>query len=78
MLLMTKMGPLDLLGEVATGWGYEQLKARSRVESLPDGLELSLLDLSSLIEIKEAVGREKDLAALPIYRRALRERNETD
>ena len=34
-----------------------------------------MLDLASLIEVKEVIGREKDLAALPPYRRALLERD---
>jgi hypothetical protein len=32
-----------------------------------------VLDLRALIEVKELVGREKDLAALPEYRLSLRE-----
>jgi len=31
-----------------------------------------------LIEVKELVGREKDLAVLPLYRKALSERDSGD
>ena len=37
---------------------------------------LRVLDLESLIEVKEKIGREKDRAVLPLYRRALMERDE--
>lgn len=75
MLLITRLGPLDILGELATGWGYSDLM--SRVESFrsAEGYEIKILKLEALIEVKELVGREKDLAALPMYRQALRKRD---
>ncbi|MEM9381590.1 MAG: hypothetical protein AAGB93_16665 [Planctomycetota bacterium] len=76
MLLVTRLGPLDVLGRVATGWRYGDLLERSRALSLADGLELKILDLASLIRIKEAVDRDKDRAVLPLYRRTLEERSE--
>ncbi|MEM6673121.1 MAG: hypothetical protein AAF726_09765 [Planctomycetota bacterium] len=78
MLLLTDLGPLDLLGAVATGWHHDELLARShQIEVEPD-FEIRVLDLTALIEIKEAVGREKDLAVLPLYRQVLREREGND
>lgn len=74
-LLMTRLGPLDILGELATGWRYADLEARSEQIPVSPQLTVRALSLASLIEVKEAVGREKDLAVLPLYRRALRERN---
>ncbi len=75
MLLMTRLGPLDILGRVATGWRYRELLERARCVRLEEGNELQILDLSALIEVKEQVGREKDLAVLPLYRKTLSERN---
>ena len=45
-----------------------------RIE-LGDGAMIRVVDLAALIEIKERVGREKDLAVLPLYRRTLAERD---
>lgn len=75
-LLVTSLGPLDILGELATGWSHADLEGRTRNLSLEDGLVLRVLDLASLIEVKEAVGREKDRAVLPLYRRVLLEREQ--
>lgn len=75
-LLMTRLGPLDILGVLATGWRYADLDRRTRTLSLADGLRVRVLDLGPLIEVKEAIGREKDRAVLPLYRRALRERED--
>jgi hypothetical protein len=77
MLLLTKLGPLDVLGRLATGWRYADLGPRSRELELGGDLRVRVLDLASLIEIKEALGREKDLAMLPQYRRTLRELRES-
>ncbi len=75
LLLMTNLGALDLLGTVAGNWKFEDLRARSIRIALRDDLVLQVLDLSALIEVKEKIGREKDIAVLPIYRRALEERD---
>ena len=40
-----------------------------------DNLTVRVLDLATLIEIKEYLGIEKDRAVLPILRRTLEERN---
>jgi hypothetical protein len=74
-LMMTRLGPLDVLGEIATGWRYADLESRTRTLVAAGGLQLRVLDLAPLIELKQAIGREKDLAVLPLYRRALRERD---
>jgi hypothetical protein len=73
-LLMTTAGPLDLLGEIGDGLGYEELLPNSSVLELREGLTIRLLDLETLIETKQSVGHEKDLAVLPILRRTLEER----
>ncbi|MFT5287986.1 MAG: hypothetical protein ACI8QS_000234 [Planctomycetota bacterium] len=75
ILMMTSLGPLDLLGRVATGWGHSELLERSIRIELDERTGIQVLDLAALIEIKERVGREKDLAVLPLYRRTLAERD---
>ena len=76
MLLMTSAGPLDVLGRVTGGQTYEDLVERSRSLDLGSGMSVRILDLDALIEIKEMTGREKDIAQLPLLRRALQERQE--
>jgi len=72
-LLMTRAGPLDLLGVVVGGRSYEDLVARAFPIPLAPGKSVRVLDLPTLIRLKEELGREKDLAVLPILRRTLQE-----
>jgi len=73
-LLLTAHGPLDVLGSVAGGRTYEDLVPHSVWLELGDGLRVAVLELETLIEIKEAAGRAKDRATLPEYRATLAER----
>jgi predicted nucleotidyltransferase len=73
-LLMTRFGPLDVLGAVAGGRGYEELLPHSTEMSLGGNVKARILNLETLIEIKEATGGEKDVAVLPLLRRTLREK----
>ncbi|HVH07913.1 MAG TPA: hypothetical protein VNE71_18115 [Myxococcota bacterium] len=61
--LTSKLGDVDLLGEVVGGGGYDAL--------LPDTIEIELfgvrcrcLGLDKLIDVKRAAGRPKDFEAL--------------
>ena len=61
--LICELGAIDLLGEIAGGGDYEHL--------LPDtvrvrifGVECDCLTLDSLIKVKRAAGRTKDLLAV--------------
>lgn len=72
-LLITRFGPLDVLGRVGNGRMYQDLEPNSTPTDLGSGLVVPILDLKTLIAIKEEVGGEKDLAVLPILRRALEE-----
>jgi hypothetical protein len=74
-LLSTVHGPLDLLGSVGLGRGFVELKPQSTEVELAPDLTIRLLGLEALIELKEEVGHEKDLATLPILRQTLRERD---
>ncbi len=72
-LLVSKFGPLDLLGTIGSGHGYEDLFEHT-VELEAGGLLLRILTLERLIEIKEETGSDKDKAVLPILRRTLEEK----
>ena len=61
--LTSKLGDVDLLGEIVGGGGYDTL--------LPDTIEIELfgvrcrcLGLDKLIDVKRAAGRPKDFEAL--------------
>ena len=72
-LLMTRSGPLDLLGTIGSGRGYENLLPHS--DEIEIGhLRLRVLSLEKLIEVKEEMGFEKDKAILPILRQTLLEK----
>lgn len=74
-LLMTRVGPLDVLGSVAGGRTYETLLPHTTEMPLGKGLNVRVLNLDTLIEIKEELGGEKDKAVLPILRRTLKEKS---
>lgn len=65
VLLSTDLGPLDCLGTVAEGRGFEELFAHSQIVS-DAGIRFRVLDLPTLIEIKEKTGRAKDRLMLPV------------
>jgi predicted nucleotidyltransferase len=71
-LLMTRCGPLDLLGTIGVERGYEDLIECTH-ELEVEGLRVRVLNLRTLIEVKEETGYEKDEAVLPTLRRTLRE-----
>jgi len=65
VLLSTRLGPLDCLGALVDGRGFEELVSHS--ESFADeGSEFRVLDLSTLIDIKTKTGRAKDRLMLPV------------
>lgn len=72
-LLMTRSGPLDLLGIVGKGQGYKELIADTVELSLSKDLKVHLLKLEVLIQTKEETARDKDKAVLPVLRRTLEE-----
>ena len=72
--LITRMGPLDLLGTIGRDLGYEDLLPHSVALDIGDGLRILVLDLQTLIAIKEELAGEKDRTALPILRRTLEEK----
>jgi predicted nucleotidyltransferase len=61
--LTTRVGDLDLLGEITGGGVYDDLLPQSiRVQAF--GIECWCLGLEKLIEVKRAAGRPKDLEAI--------------
>ena len=73
-LLMTTYGPLDLLGSVGKGRTHDLLIAHVESIELSGIGRVLVLDLPTMIEIKEELGRDKDRIVLPVLRRTLEER----
>ena len=71
--LITKYGPLDLLGTIGADLGYEELIPRSTEMLIAEGVRVRILNLETLIEVKEELNGEKDRAMLPLLRRTLEE-----
>ncbi len=72
--LETDLGDLDLLGEIAGGGGYDDLRPHS-IEFEAFGLRLRCLDLDTLIRVKQAAGRVRDLEAVAELRVIRQERD---
>ena len=72
--LITRHGPLDLLGTIVNALGYRDLLPHSVELDISEGLRIRVLDLETLIAIKEELGGEKARAMLPILRRTLEEK----
>jgi len=72
-LLITKFGPLDLLGTIGIAHSYEDLLQHT-VELEASGLRLCILDLETLIEVKKETVSDKDRAIIPILERTLEEK----
>jgi hypothetical protein len=73
-LLMTRLGPLDVLGTIGLGHVYGELIQKAIAVQIAEGMSVPVLELSSLIAIKEETAGEKDQAVLPVLRQTLRER----
>jgi len=72
-LLMTRFGPLDLLGTIGAGQSYPDLQKHS--DEIEIGkMRLRILSLKKLIQVKEKLGSEKDKAVLPVLRQTLFEK----
>ena len=77
MLLSTRAGPLDCLGMLADGRGFEELLPHT--ESIADeGVQFRVIDLPTLIELKTKTGRAKDRLMLPVLVALAEELNDSD
>jgi len=71
--LSTSLGSLDLLGEVTGGGSYDALLPHSQeVEAF--GHRFRVVDLATLIRLKRAAGRPKDLEPIAELEALLDER----
>lgn len=61
--LVTDVGAIDFLGEIAGGGGYEDLLPSATTLTL-FGVTTQCLTLETLIRVKRAAGRPKDLEAI--------------
>jgi len=73
-LLMTRFGPLDVLGAIGQSRSYADLLPHADELAVREGLRVHVLNLETLIAVKEEVAGERDLAVLPIMRRTLAEK----
>jgi len=72
--LITRCGPLDVLGTIGRNLDYRDLLPHTVELEIGRGLRVRVLDLETLISLKETLAGEKDLAVLPILRRTLDEK----
>jgi hypothetical protein len=68
---VTDHGYLDLAFLPDGTRGYDDLQRGATREQLTDTLQVDVASLADVIRSKEAAGREKDRAVLPILRQVL-------
>ena len=66
--------PLDIHAAIGRSRGYDDLLPHTNDLEVGEGLRVRVLDLETLIAVKEEVAAERDLAVLPIMRRTLEEK----
>jgi hypothetical protein len=71
--MVTRFGDLDLVASPAGTGGYSDLvrDADELLVAVDPDLRVMVASLVDVIRSKQAAGREKDLAALPLLRRTL-------
>ena len=72
--LVTRAGGLDFFNEVPGGAPYEQVRERSVLVDLGDGLEIRVAGIGDLIAMKRAAGRPRDLQDIATLTHIERER----
>ena len=72
---MTRFGPLDVLGSIGRGQGYQDLLRHTEELRVARGVKVRVLKLDALIRIKSETAGEKDKATLPLLRRTLEEKS---
>lgn len=76
--LLTRHGPLDLLPRIGTNLGFSDLLSHSAELDIGSGIHIRVLDLETIISLKEQLAEEKDLAMLPVLRQTLNELKKTE
>ena len=72
-MLTTTYGDLDCLGTIDEGKDYEDLLQGTAELRIGDDAIVHVLNLATLIDVKQRSGRPKDLAAIPVLRATLDE-----
>ena len=73
--LITRYGPMDVLGAIGRGLTYENLLPVSSEMDVGAGIRVQVLNLETIIAVKEGIDGEKDRLVLPVLRRTLEEKN---
>lgn len=76
--LTTRAGDLDLAFLPAGTDGYDDLRREASRERFAEGVTVAVASLRDVIRSKEAAGRDKDLAQLPLLRRTLEQIRERE
>jgi predicted nucleotidyltransferase len=76
-LLMTRFGPLDLLGTIGKGDDYGQLLDETVELEIGRGFNARVLSLERLVKVKKETGQEKDRAVLPLLCHLLEEKTKS-
>jgi predicted nucleotidyltransferase len=63
-----------VLGTIGRGLSYEDLLPHTIEMDMGEGVRVRVLDLATIIALKEELAGEKDLAVLPILRRTLEQK----
>ena len=74
-MLATTAGSCDILGTITSERGYEELLPYTEEMLLTLDQKIRILDLPTLIQVKEEVGRDKDKMVLQTLRNTLMEKN---
>jgi hypothetical protein len=75
---VTKHGYLDVAPLPDGTRGYDDLRRSATREQLTDTVTISVASLADVIRSKEAAGREKDRAVLPLLRQVLERSREME
>jgi len=74
--LITRYGPMDVLSSIGRDLTYEKLLPVSSEMDIGAGIRVHVLNLETIIAVKESIDGEKDRLALPVLRRTLREKKD--
>lgn len=72
-LLRTRLGRVDVLGNLHSGQDYAELLATADTVDF-DGRPLRIIDLQTLIAVKSSTGRAKDRLVVPVLLELARRR----